>query len=121
MENRGHSCAREASPLGCVTATGHGTNSEKTDTVADRYISRRELRALFPVSDMTIWRWQHDPHVAFPVPVKLGNNGRNFWWLPAIHDWEHRRRGPANVRAASPELEENRPSDVTSVAWEAAP
>jgi predicted DNA-binding transcriptional regulator AlpA len=61
-----------------------------------RYLSRRELRKLFPVSDMTIWRWQRDPHVAFPRPVKLGRNGRNFWWLPAILDWERRRlAGPS--------------------------
>jgi predicted DNA-binding transcriptional regulator AlpA len=56
-----------------------------------RYISRRELRALFPVSDMTIWRWMADPEVAFPRQVKLGRGGRNFWWLPEIREWERRR------------------------------
>jgi predicted DNA-binding transcriptional regulator AlpA len=57
-----------------------------------RYVSRREVRQIFPVSDMTIWRWQRDPQVAFPAPVKLGRNGRNFWWLPAILDWDAKRR-----------------------------
>ena len=56
-----------------------------------RYLSRREVRRLLPVSDMTIWRWQHDPVVAFPKPVKLGRAGRNFWWLPDILEWERRR------------------------------
>ena len=56
-----------------------------------RYISRREVRKIFPVSDMTIWRWTQDPQIAFPKPVKLGRNGRNFWWLPAILEWERRR------------------------------
>jgi predicted DNA-binding transcriptional regulator AlpA len=51
-----------------------------------RYISRRELRRLIPVSDMTIWRWQRDSLIRFPAPIKLGN-GRNFWWLPAIRQW----------------------------------
>jgi predicted DNA-binding transcriptional regulator AlpA len=69
----------------------HSMRDGRDNSCEERYISRRELRQLFPVSDMTIWRWQHDPHVAFPVPVKLGNNGRNFWWLPAIRDWERRR------------------------------
>jgi predicted DNA-binding transcriptional regulator AlpA len=95
MENRGHSRTGEANPLGCAAATGHGTNSEQSDAVANRYISRRELRALFPVSDMTIWRWQHDLRVGFPAPIKLGNNGRNYWWLPAVRDWECRRREDA--------------------------
>jgi predicted DNA-binding transcriptional regulator AlpA len=63
-----------------------------------RYIARRELRALFPVSDMTIWRWQHDPQVGFPAPIKLSNNGRNYWWLPAIRDWECRRREDAGEK-----------------------
>ena len=92
MENRGHSRTREARPLGSVTATGHGTNSEQPGTVADRYISRHELRELFPVPDMTIWRWQHDPGVGLPAPIKLRNSGRNYWWLPAVRDWERRRR-----------------------------
>ena len=35
-----------------------------------RYVSRRELRSLFPVSDMTIFRWTNDPEVGFPKPVK---------------------------------------------------
>ncbi len=66
-----------------------------TDVTAEcqdrqRYVSRRELRRLFPVSDMTIWRWMGDPEVAFPRPIKFGN-GRNFWWLPEIIDWERRR------------------------------
>jgi predicted DNA-binding transcriptional regulator AlpA len=64
-----------------------------------RYVSRRELRKLFPVSDMTIWRWQRDPQVAFPVPVKLGRNGRNFWWFPAILAWDAKRRRGSTQRA----------------------
>jgi predicted DNA-binding transcriptional regulator AlpA len=51
---------------------------------------------------MTIWRWQHDPQIAFPAPVKLGINGRNFWWLPAIRDWEQRRRNPVSPSRSAP-------------------
>ena len=53
----------------------------------DRYINREQLRALIPASDMTLWRWQRDPSVAFPAPVKLGADGRNYWWLPKIRAW----------------------------------
>jgi predicted DNA-binding transcriptional regulator AlpA len=60
-----------------------------------RYIGIAELRALFPVSDMSIWRWRRDPVVGFPAPVKLGKNGRNYWWLPAIREWQAKRAGEA--------------------------
>jgi hypothetical protein len=40
---------------------------------------------------MTIWRWQRDSEIAFHVPVKLGDNGRNYWWLPNVRAWMRRR------------------------------
>jgi predicted DNA-binding transcriptional regulator AlpA len=61
-----------------------GSNVER------RYINRKQLREIIPVSDMSIWRWERDPEVAFPAPVKLAN-GRNYWWLPAILDWQRTR------------------------------
>jgi predicted DNA-binding transcriptional regulator AlpA len=57
----------------------------------ERYVDSRELDQRYPVSGMTRWRWMNDPEVGFPKPVKLGPNGRNFWWLPAILEWERRR------------------------------
>jgi predicted DNA-binding transcriptional regulator AlpA len=62
-------------------------------TTDQRYIGREELREFIPVSDMTIWRWMRDPKVAFPTPAKLGANGRNFWWMPSIREWQARRDG----------------------------
>src|SRR5258706_4931402 len=86
------------SPLGFTDLAGERRSQQ-------RYVSRRELRRLFPVSDMTIWRWERDPEVAFPRPIKLGRNGRNFWWLPAILEWDSNRRRP-NVagRGTQPRL-----------------
>jgi predicted DNA-binding transcriptional regulator AlpA len=57
----------------------------------DRYINREQLRALIPASDMTLWRWQRNPKVAFPSPVKLGDDGRNYWWLPTVRAWMRAR------------------------------
>src|SRR6266404_5175172 len=71
-----------------------GSGSRPSD---DRYLCRRELRELIPASDMTIWRWQRDPEVAFPAPVKLGRNGRNYWWYPAVRDWIGRREAIARL------------------------
>jgi predicted DNA-binding transcriptional regulator AlpA len=61
-----------------------------------RYIGSRELRELLGVTDMSLWRWVRDPRVNLPSPVKLGANGRNFWWLPSIEEWRASRdRGKA--------------------------
>jgi predicted DNA-binding transcriptional regulator AlpA len=62
----------------------------------DRYIKREQLRALIPASDMTLWRWQRNSKVAFPSPVKLGDDGRNYWWLPAIRSWMRQRQERSN-------------------------
>ena len=88
-------------PPGEATQLRAQINWGRHPDIGERYVSRRELRTLLPVSDMTIWRWMRDPEVAFPRPVKLGRNGRNFWWLPAILDWQRRRAancgGPPEV------------------------
>jgi predicted DNA-binding transcriptional regulator AlpA len=63
-----------------------------------RYIDAAEVRQIFPVTDMTLWRWVRDPRVAFPAPVKLCPNGRNFWWLPTIHEWERQRAARSTPR-----------------------
>jgi predicted DNA-binding transcriptional regulator AlpA len=65
----------------------------------ERYINREQLRELIPASDMTVWRWQHDPKIAFPLPLKLGAGGRNFWWLPAIRAWLRRREAGMSISA----------------------
>lgn len=49
----------------------------------ERLLSRRDLRRLFPVSDMTIWRWQQSR--GFPPPMKIG--GRNFWREHDVSTW----------------------------------
>ena len=81
----------------------------------DRYIDAAELRRIIPekTSDMTLWRWRHDPRVNFPVPVKLGANGRNYWRLSTIMEWikqreeqsaaQPRRRNPGTDSAACPD------------------
>jgi predicted DNA-binding transcriptional regulator AlpA len=45
------------------------------DSSLGRLLSRRELRRLVPVSDMTIWRWEE----AGLFPRHLSICGRNFW------------------------------------------
>ena len=41
------------------------------------------------ISDMTVWRWQRDPRVRFPLPdvVILG---RNYWKRRTLRQHRHR-------------------------------
>jgi predicted DNA-binding transcriptional regulator AlpA len=81
--------------------TRHGPSSGRQVTRErqedQRFLGGRELDRRHSVCGMTRWRWMHDPQVAFPRPVKLGN-GRNYWWLPDILEWERRRADSENLR-----------------------
>jgi predicted DNA-binding transcriptional regulator AlpA len=65
----------------------------------ERYITADELRAVIPVSVMTLWRWQRDPQITFPAPVKLGADHRNYWWLPEVRTWMRTREARQRERA----------------------
>ena len=58
----------------------------------ERLLPRRELRALIPVSDMTIYRWQRGRQ----FPRHLSVNGRNYWLLSEVQEWiaRQKRAGP---------------------------
>ena len=66
------------------------------DESQERYLNRDQLLRIFPVTEMTIWRWTRDAEIAFPAPVKLGADGRNFWWLPAVMKWADTRAARTN-------------------------
>jgi predicted DNA-binding transcriptional regulator AlpA len=70
--------------------------------IEQRYINREQLRELIPVVDMTIWRWERDPEIAFPAPVKLGADGRNYWWLPTVREWLGHRADRLAVKREHP-------------------
>src|SRR5215475_2494004 len=61
-----------------ITRPVADASRDDTPMPEDRYINRKQLRVLIPASDMTLWRWQRDPVVAFPPPVKLGPGARNL-------------------------------------------
>ena len=70
--------------------------TQKTSDDNDRYLDSGAVsRRYSDASAMTIWRWQKDPAIAFPRPVKLGNRA-NFWWLPDLIEWDRQRRSGSN-------------------------
>ena len=82
---------------------GHTVVSVDPHGTEERYINREQLRELIPACDMTIWRWERDPRVNFPAPVKLGIDGRNYWWLPAVREWLCQRAEQQIVKRAGPQ------------------
>jgi predicted DNA-binding transcriptional regulator AlpA len=58
-----------------------------------KYITARDLRArLGKVSAMTLWRWEHQPALAFPKPVYI--NGRKYYDLDELEEWVRNRPAP---------------------------
>ena len=49
----------------------------------EQLLSRRMLRKMVPVSDMTIWRWERD--CLFPKHLTI--NSRNYWLLSEVNAW----------------------------------
>jgi hypothetical protein len=41
------------------------------------------------ISDMTVWRWQRNPRVRFPLPDFV-INGRNYWTRRTLRRHRHR-------------------------------
>lgn len=60
--------------------------SDPPDTV---FLPIRQIRSRYSVSSMSIWRWLHDPAVAFPQPVYFGR--LRYWRLSDIEAWEKNR------------------------------
>jgi len=41
--------------------------------------------ALGGISDMTLWRWLHDPALGFPRPTYIGR--RRYWREADVAEW----------------------------------
>jgi prophage regulatory protein len=67
------------------------------EVASSRLLNRRQLRALIPASDMTIWRWQRAN--LFPLPISI--NGRNYWRLDEIEAWLRDRAASRHLQVAS--------------------
>ena len=75
-------------------------NSPSLPNGTDVLINARQLQEIFPVSPMTVWRYEHDPEIAFPKRIRLRTNGRVYWRLGEVLDWIARRA--ATERAGLP-------------------
>ena len=63
-----------------------------------KYITQKRLKARYAdVSDMTIWRWEHNATLGFPKAINI--NGRKYFLLEEVEAWERKRASPSG-RAA---------------------
>lgn len=64
----------------------------------DRLLPAAEVREIFGVSDMSIWRWQADDHMQFPKPLMIRR--RRYWRRGDIVAFQQRQAN-ADQPAAS--------------------
>lgn len=64
-----------------------------TPTIEDEVLlTSGQLREMLGrVSDMALWRWQHNASLNFPAPIRI--NRRNYWRRGAIRRWLASRPG----------------------------
>lgn len=53
-------------------------------------VARREILG---VSEMTEWRWRHDPDLDMPASIKI--RGRRYYNAAELRAWMERRAVPA--------------------------
>jgi predicted DNA-binding transcriptional regulator AlpA len=75
-----------------ITLTNKGDHMSKIE----RYLSRRGVRQRYGISNMTLWRWEHDPRLNFPKPIEI--NGRKYFAEALIEVWERDRAIPGSSR-----------------------
>ena len=56
-----------------------------------RYLPGPKVRERYGVSDMTLWRWLRNAELKFPRPTVI--NGRRYWLLKELEEWEKARAG----------------------------
>jgi hypothetical protein len=67
-------------------------------TANDARLSKRQIRKIFPVTDMTFHRWMRRQVDPFPAPVAV-ISGRNYWSATAVAAWKARRDAEGQSRA----------------------
>ena len=54
------------------------------------YATTKQVKARYGgISDMTLWRWEHNSRIGFPQPLLI--NGRKFYAVVELEEWERRR------------------------------
>ena len=58
---------------------------------SSRYLTRKDLLAVLPVSRTTLWRWENCPEVNFPKPLRFENSRIALWKREEVEQYIHNR------------------------------
>ena len=58
------------------------------------FLPAAQVRLRYGVSHMSLWRWLNNKATGFPKPIRI--NGRRFWKLAELEQWEDESRAAAN-------------------------
>lgn len=60
------------------------------DSKGRLYIPDTDVCKRYGITPMTLWRWDHDPDMGFPKPIRLGKR-RKYRVLSELEAWERAR------------------------------
>jgi predicted DNA-binding transcriptional regulator AlpA len=66
-------------------------------TTSSSLLPAKMVQERYHVSDRTIDRWERLPELNFPQPVRI--NGRRYFRIAELMEWEHTRARAANSKA----------------------
>lgn len=58
----------------------------KLDYEPHTYLTASQVRTRYQISASTLWRWEQDPDLAFPKPMRIGK--KKLYSLMAVEAWE---------------------------------
>lgn len=62
-------------------------------------VTSKFLMQRFDISDRTVDRWEADPKLNFPKALRI--NGRRYWLLADIVEWERSREAETRLETAA--------------------
>jgi|RhiMethySRZTD1v2_1073278.scaffolds.fasta_scaffold4843472_2 predicted DNA-binding transcriptional regulator AlpA len=71
---------------------------QQDDSTGRRYLPDPQVCRRYGVTAMTLWRWDHDPSVNFPKPIRI--NRRKYRDEAELEAWERQRAALAHGEAA---------------------
>jgi hypothetical protein len=64
-------------------------HQQQAGGLLDCYLTGPMVNKRFNISAMTRWRWENDPRLQFPVPIKINN--RSYFKIESLLRWESNR------------------------------
>ena len=77
----------------------------------ERLLCARATRLMFgDISDMSLWRWCHDPTISFPAPIIIAK--RRYWRLGDLIEFRDRHYAPSRFCPSPSLVEKTSPQPV---------